>query len=156
MFAGPRPASACPLPGRTASQWPDEAKHPSLQGYRKAMEAYAAACRALGNRWVDGPAACTTQFPSGPRPEAARLPHGAPPCGAARRLLRLLALSLGLPAEFFDPFFTHPMLFLRPLYYHAVRSSPTDGVFGCGAHRSAAAEEAWLKRLRPKALVSSL
>lgn len=33
------------------------------------------------------------------------------------RLLRLLALSLNLPAEYFAPFFTRPMLFLRPLHY---------------------------------------
>lgn len=39
------------------------------------------------------------------------------------RLLRLLALSLGLPAEYFAPYFTRPMLFLRPLHYRST---------GCG------------------------
>ena len=33
------------------------------------------------------------------------------------RLLRLLALSLGLPAEHFQPHFSRPMVALRPLHY---------------------------------------
>lgn len=35
------------------------------------------------------------------------------------RLLRLLALSLGLPGGYFAPYFTHPMVALRPLHYTA-------------------------------------
>jgi isopenicillin N synthase-like dioxygenase len=35
------------------------------------------------------------------------------------RLLRLLALSLGLPGDYFAPYFTHPMIALRPLHYTA-------------------------------------
>jgi hypothetical protein len=35
------------------------------------------------------------------------------------RLLQLLALSLGLPAGYFAPYFTHPMIALRPLHYTA-------------------------------------
>jgi isopenicillin N synthase-like dioxygenase len=35
------------------------------------------------------------------------------------RLLRLLALSLGLPGDYFTPYFTHPMVALRPLHYTA-------------------------------------
>eukprot|EP00878_Enallax_costatus_P011506 GHUV01012012.1.p1 GENE.GHUV01012012.1~~GHUV01012012.1.p1 ORF type:complete len:265 (+),score=49.98 GHUV01012012.1:753-1547(+) len=35
------------------------------------------------------------------------------------RMLRLLALSLGLPAEYFDEYFTSPMVALRPLHYSA-------------------------------------
>ncbi|KAL4445389.1 hypothetical protein ABPG77_011214 [Micractinium sp. CCAP 211/92] len=50
------------------------------------------------------------------------------------RLLRLLALSLNLPAEYFAPFFTRPMLFLRPLHYSAEKSNVSDGLFGAGAH----------------------
>ncbi|PNW78162.1 hypothetical protein CHLRE_10g466526v5 [Chlamydomonas reinhardtii] len=33
------------------------------------------------------------------------------------RLLRLLALSLDLPAEHFTPMFTAPLVTLRPLHY---------------------------------------
>jgi len=36
-----------------------------------------------------------------------------------RQLLRLLALSLQLPADFFNPHFTTPMIALRPLHYSA-------------------------------------
>ncbi|KAL4428005.1 hypothetical protein ABPG75_002094 [Micractinium tetrahymenae] len=50
------------------------------------------------------------------------------------RLLRLLALSLGLPADYFAPYFTQPMLFLRPLHYSAEKSDVSDGLFGAGAH----------------------
>eukprot|EP00882_Tetradesmus_deserticola_P026949 GHRQ01029774.1.p1 GENE.GHRQ01029774.1~~GHRQ01029774.1.p1 ORF type:complete len:192 (+),score=75.26 GHRQ01029774.1:466-1041(+) len=50
------------------------------------------------------------------------------------RLLRLLALSLALPADYFAPHFTHPMVALRPLHYTAEVSAPASGVFGAGAH----------------------
>lgn len=55
------------------------------------------------------------------------------PC-LARRLLRLLALSLGLPPQHFHAFFQRPMVALRPLHYAALRSDPGAGVFGAGAH----------------------
>ncbi|WIA38103.1 hypothetical protein OEZ86_001465 [Tetradesmus obliquus] len=54
--------------------------------------------------------------------------------GLGMRLLRLLALSLGLPGGYFAPYFTHPMVALRPLHYTAEVSSPGEGVFGAGAH----------------------
>ena len=50
------------------------------------------------------------------------------------RLLKLLAMSLGLPADFFLAYFRYPMLMLRPLHYTARVSQPTKGVFGAGAH----------------------
>eukprot|EP00879_Flechtneria_rotunda_P019606 GHRR01020600.1.p1 GENE.GHRR01020600.1~~GHRR01020600.1.p1 ORF type:complete len:269 (+),score=76.30 GHRR01020600.1:898-1704(+) len=50
------------------------------------------------------------------------------------KLLRLLALSLNLPAHFFEQYFTRPMLALRPLHYTAQVSAPSQGVFGAGAH----------------------
>ena len=40
------------------------------------------------------------------------------------RLLRLLARALDLPAEHFDPMFSKPMLFLRPLHYAPRKSHP--------------------------------
>lgn len=52
----------------------------------------------------------------------------------AFRCLRLLALSLGLPVDHFAPFFTRPMVFLRPLHYSAERSDVEGGVWGAGAH----------------------
>ena len=48
------------------------------------------------------------------------------------RLLRLLALSLDLPAEHFTPMFTAPLVTLRPLHYAAEVSDPGAGVFGAG------------------------
>jgi isopenicillin N synthase-like dioxygenase len=50
------------------------------------------------------------------------------------RLLRLLALSLGLAPGHFDRQFDPPMAFLRPLRYAPEKSSPGEGVFGAGAH----------------------
>lgn len=50
------------------------------------------------------------------------------------RLLRLLALSLGLPADHFDAHFTQPMLFLRPLHYAPRVSAPEEGLMAAGAH----------------------
>jgi isopenicillin N synthase-like dioxygenase len=40
------------------------------------------------------------------------------------RLLRLLALALGLAPDYFLPMFGRPMLFLRPLHYIPRRSQP--------------------------------
>ena len=56
----------------------------------------------------------------------------------SHRLIRLLALSLHLPATHFDPFFERPFVALRPLHYGAVKSEPTKGIFGCGAFHSSA------------------
>lgn len=51
-----------------------------------------------------------------------------------RSMLRVLALSLGLDPAHFTPFFTHPMVVLRPLHYDATVSQPGEGLFGAGAH----------------------
>ncbi len=40
------------------------------------------------------------------------------------RMLRLLALALGLAPDYFLPMFGRPMLFLRPLHYIPRRSQP--------------------------------
>ena len=50
------------------------------------------------------------------------------------RMLRLLALSLDLRADFFDNKFSAPMEALRLLHYSAETSSTAQGVYGCGAH----------------------
>ena len=50
------------------------------------------------------------------------------------RLLRPLALSLGLPADFFLLKFSDPMEALRLLHYSAQKSDTSSGVLGCGAH----------------------
>lgn len=51
-----------------------------------------------------------------------------------RRLVRLLALSLGLPQDHFDAAFNPSTAFLRSLRYSAEVSRPADGVLGAGAH----------------------
>ena len=43
-----------------------------------------------------------------------------------RRLIRLLALSLGQPAELFDAKFEAPLASLRPLHYTPAISAPDD------------------------------
>ena len=40
--------------------------------------------------------------------------------------MRLLALSLGLPADFFKQHFTKPLASLRPLHYTAAVSAPEE------------------------------
>ena len=58
----------------------------------------------------------------------------APSCAmaVARRIVRLLALALGLPADHFDPLFKPPIVSLRPLHYSATPSQPDTGVLGAG------------------------
>ena len=52
------------------------------------------------------------------------------------RLLRALALALGLPAEHFRASFDPPMPFLRPLHYAARASAPEQARARCrGGHR---------------------
>lgn len=50
------------------------------------------------------------------------------------RLLRVLALSLDLPADYFTPKFSDPMEALRLLHYSAQKSDAGAGILGCGAH----------------------
>lgn len=50
------------------------------------------------------------------------------------RMLRILALSLNLPANFFDAEFSRPMEALRLLHYSEEQSQVNSGVLGCGAH----------------------
>jgi len=50
------------------------------------------------------------------------------------RLLRIVALALGLSATAFEASFSRPMIFLRPLRYAPVRSCPEEGLLGAGAH----------------------
>lgn len=49
------------------------------------------------------------------------------------QLVRLLALALRLPAEFFNDKFEKPMTFLRPLHYTDDISSEKEGLFAAGA-----------------------
>jgi isopenicillin N synthase-like dioxygenase len=51
-----------------------------------------------------------------------------------RRLIRIIALSLGLPGMFFEPFFQPGMTVMRANFYPAVVSDPATGTFGVGAH----------------------
>lgn len=64
------------------------------------------------------------------------------------RLLRLLGLSLGLGPDYFAPYFTRPMVFLRPLHYSAEVSSEEGGVYAAGAHTDYGGWLGWLCCLR--------
>ena len=50
------------------------------------------------------------------------------------RLVRMIALSIGLPKDYFDDKFDPPMAFLRLLHYSQKMSEPDNGILGCGAH----------------------
>jgi isopenicillin N synthase-like dioxygenase len=52
------------------------------------------------------------------------------------RVVRLLALALGLPETYFDESFRDDEVIasLRLLHYAPVESRPDDGIFACGAH----------------------
>jgi isopenicillin N synthase-like dioxygenase len=50
------------------------------------------------------------------------------------RVVRLIALAIGLPEDFFDASFTEPMAALRLLHYAAEKSQPDEGIYACGAH----------------------
>jgi isopenicillin N synthase-like dioxygenase len=50
------------------------------------------------------------------------------------RILRVLALSLSLDANYFDTSFDDPMEALRLLHYSEEKSNVDGGVVGCGAH----------------------
>lgn len=52
----------------------------------------------------------------------------------SKRLVHLVARSLGLPEDFFDASFVPPVTVLRPLHYSATKSVPGEGLLGCGAH----------------------
>ena len=48
------------------------------------------------------------------------------------RLVRLIALALYCPADYFDEMFATPTTTLRPLHYSAAISDPNLGLFGAG------------------------
>ena len=50
------------------------------------------------------------------------------------RVVRLIALAIGLPEDFFDASFTEPMAALRLLHYAAEKSEPDEGIYACGSH----------------------
>jgi isopenicillin N synthase-like dioxygenase len=50
------------------------------------------------------------------------------------RIVRLLALALGLPEDSFDASFTEPLAAVRLLHYSAEKSQPDKGIYACGAH----------------------
>ena len=54
--------------------------------------------------------------------------------GLGLRMLRILALSLNLDANYFDQHFSQPMEALRLLHYSSETSDVDSGVMGCGAH----------------------
>ena len=52
--------------------------------------------------------------------------------GLGMRLVRLIALALRLPLNYFDDKFEKPMAFLRPLHYNEEPSDPKNGLFAAG------------------------
>jgi len=50
------------------------------------------------------------------------------------RVVQYLALSLGLPKDFFNSSFDAPIAVLRLLHYASEPSDPEQGLFACGAH----------------------
>lgn len=50
------------------------------------------------------------------------------------RMLPVMARALGLPPDHFLPYFTQPMIFLRPLHYLPVPSNESEGRHAAGAH----------------------
>jgi isopenicillin N synthase-like dioxygenase len=52
----------------------------------------------------------------------------------AMRVVRLIALALELPRDFFEVHFQDPSRFIRLLRYAKVKSEPDHGIFACGAH----------------------
>jgi isopenicillin N synthase-like dioxygenase len=52
----------------------------------------------------------------------------------AFRVVRLIALAIGLQENYFDDAFSEPLAVLRLLHYAAEKSRPDEGVFACGAH----------------------
>jgi hypothetical protein len=117
------------------NQWISELLVP---GYRRRTEAYFDAVKGLaercGRRWALAAGHDRTTRPqrAAPAPGIAPSPPTPPP--PLRRLVRLVARSLGLPADHFDPFFVPPVAVLRPLRYAPVKSDPGAGLLGCGAH----------------------
>jgi isopenicillin N synthase-like dioxygenase len=55
-------------------------------------------------------------------------------CSLCRQLVRLIALALELPAEYFDHHFSQPLAVLRLLQYSQEISNVDEGVLACGAH----------------------
>jgi isopenicillin N synthase-like dioxygenase len=50
------------------------------------------------------------------------------------QVVRLLALAIGVPEDYFDSSFEAPMAALRLLHYSPEPSAPKNGLFACGAH----------------------
>ena len=47
------------------------------------------------------------------------------------RLVRLVALAMDLPPDYFEPYFGNPLIDLRFIHYTADVSDPEAGIFSC-------------------------
>ena len=79
---------------------------------------------------VHGP----NQWPDLPGFRAAVGAYEAAMLGFCRRLLRPMALALGLPADWFAPHFARPTTFLRLLHYPPQPPDSPDDAFGSAPH----------------------
>ncbi|KAK9789930.1 hypothetical protein WJX73_008842 [Symbiochloris irregularis] len=52
----------------------------------------------------------------------------------SRRVIRLVALALDLPEDYFEPYFKFAQNQLRSMHYLAGKSEPEQGKFACGEH----------------------
>ena len=55
-------------------------------------------------------------------------------CDLGSRLVRFLALAIGLEENAWDKNFKNPLALLRLLHYANEKSAPERGVYACGAH----------------------
>jgi len=55
-------------------------------------------------------------------------------CQLGNRIVNLIALSAGLPENYFSSFFESPTALLRLLHYSPQVSLPEEGIFAAGAH----------------------
>lgn len=74
------------------------------------------------------------QWPDVPGFRAAAEDYMAAMLAFCRRLLRPMALALGLPADWFAPFFATPTVFLRLLHYPPQPPDAPEDAFGSAPH----------------------
>ena len=111
-----------------------------LPGFRPAIEAYYAAMDGVAHRSADIQTCrnhlCWAQKGWRKRLRASVCLGGGllfnPPLNCARRLLRLIALGLGLDPAFFDSSFDAATSNVRVIHYLPGEHSARDGIFGVG------------------------
>ena len=113
----------------------------TTESWRNQVNEYFEKVSRLGHRVV-GESPCPL-CPSLPPPLPPFLPVPVPltcpeppllPLVGCPSIAELLALSLGLRRDYFEAFFDRPLELMNFNYYHATKSAPDLGKFGCGSH----------------------